>query len=72
LTLGVHQAFGGVARMIGPLWSGMAFQHVGIRSPFWIAAAVMLLVRLFAVTVREDPTAPENPQIEPVLPSEAP
>jgi multidrug resistance protein len=71
LTLGVHQAFGGVARMIGPLWSGMAFQHVGIRSPFWIAAAVMLLVRLFAATVREDPAAPENPEIEPVLPSEA-
>lgn len=54
LTLGVHQAFGGVARMIGPLWAGLAFEHIGIRSPFWIAAAVMLFVRIFASSVKDD------------------
>ena len=54
MTLGVHQSFGGVARMIGPLWAGIAFEHVGIRSPFWIAARVMLFVRLFASIVREE------------------
>ena len=72
LTLGVHQAFGGVARMIGPLWAGLAFENIGIRSPFWIASGVMLFVRLFASTVRDDAPPPEMPQIEPVLPTEAP
>jgi MFS family permease len=52
LVLGVQQSFGGVARMIGPIWAGAVFQHVGIRSPFFIAAGVMLFVRLFAATVR--------------------
>jgi multidrug resistance protein len=52
LVLGVQQSFGGVARMIGPIWAGVVFQHVGIRSPFFIAAGVMLFVRLFAATVR--------------------
>jgi len=51
LMHGVQQAFGGVARMVGPIWAGIAFQHVGIRSPFWIAAAVMLFVRFFAMAV---------------------
>jgi multidrug resistance protein len=54
LILGVQQAFGGVARMVGPLWSGAAFQKMGIASPFWIAAGLMLAVRLFAATVRDD------------------
>ncbi len=42
LMLGVQQSFGGVARMIGPLWSGAVFQHWGIAEPFWIAAALMV------------------------------
>jgi multidrug resistance protein len=57
LVLGVQQAFGGVARMVGPLWSGAVFQHVGIASPFWLAAALMLLVRVFAAVIREDTQA---------------
>lgn len=52
LILGVQQSFGGVARMIGPIWAGVLFQHVGIRSPFFVAAGLMLFVRLFATTVQ--------------------
>lgn len=51
LVLGVQQAFGGVARMLGPLWAGAAFQHLSISSPFWIAAGLMLVVRVFASNV---------------------
>lgn len=54
LFLGVQQSVGGVSRMIGPLWSGAAFQHLGITAPFFLAAGLMLLVRFFATVVRED------------------
>lgn len=68
LVLGVQQAFGGVARMIGPLWAGAAFQHLSISSPFWIAASVMLLVRLFSSTVRLETEGSQ--EIESVVPTE--
>lgn len=71
LMLGVQQAFGGVARMIGPLWAGAAFQHLGIASPFWFAAGLMVLVRIFAVAVRDEPTATaEGGEMSQVLSSE--
>ena len=38
-VLGVQQSVGGVARMLGPLWAGVAFQRYGPGSPFWIASA---------------------------------
>ena len=38
-TMGVQQAFGGVARMVGPMWAGAAFQHLSPAAPFWISAA---------------------------------
>ncbi|HVR96414.1 MAG TPA: MFS transporter [Thermoanaerobaculia bacterium] len=40
-TLGVQQSFGGVSRLLAPLWAGVVFE-VGIRYPFWLAAALML------------------------------
>jgi multidrug resistance protein len=48
-TLGVQQTFGGVARMVGPLWSGVVFEHLGVSAPFWIAATIMLLVGSLAL-----------------------
>jgi predicted MFS family arabinose efflux permease len=73
LVLGVQQSFGGVARMIGPLWAGAVFQQVGIRSPFFIAAGVMLFVRLFASSLQDAPDAveesPEAHELPPPDPS---
>jgi len=40
-TMGVQQAFGSVARLVGPVAAG-ALYEVNIRFPFWAAAAVML------------------------------
>jgi predicted MFS family arabinose efflux permease len=48
---------GGVSRMLGPMWAGVAFQHVGIRSPFWIAGALMAATFLFSSVVRTDDDA---------------
>jgi MFS family permease len=71
LVLGVQQSFGGVARMIGPLWAGAAFQHLGIAVPFWIAAALMVALRLFAATLKQDPPSDQDePEPEVVLPAE--
>ncbi len=55
--LGVQQAFGGVARLVGPLWAGIAFQFIGIRAPFWICAAVVGLVGILAAVLDLDDEA---------------
>lgn len=57
-TLGVQQTLGGVARMLGPIWAGAAFQHLGWSWPFWLAAALMAVAYLIAVAlVRWQPTS---------------
>jgi predicted MFS family arabinose efflux permease len=69
LVLGVQQAYGGIARMLGPLWSGAAFQHLGIRTPFWLAALLMGAVWVFSGTVREEGSAEDlSPEVETILP----
>ncbi len=40
--MGVQQAFGGVCKVLGPLWAGWAYGNLGIRSPFWISALLMI------------------------------
>ena len=64
-TLGVQQTFGGIARLLGPLWAGLLFQHVGIASPFWVASGLVLAVGLFSWKVQSgeaEPEAPEPPE----------
>ena len=47
-AMGVQQAFGAVARVVGPLWATPAFQLLGRSSPFLIAAAVMAVANVLA------------------------
>ena len=47
-TMGVQQAFGGVARLVGPLWAGAAFQAFGPASPFWISSALAAATLAYA------------------------
>jgi MFS family permease len=54
VVLGVQQSVGGVARTAGPLWAGLAFQHLGIRSPFWLCAGLMVLAFFFTAVVRDE------------------
>ncbi|MFI5208441.1 MAG: MFS transporter [Gemmatimonadales bacterium] len=49
--MGVQQAFGGGARVIGPIWAGAAFQGLGPTSPFLIAAVIMAVVGVLAFQV---------------------
>lgn len=41
LYMGLQQTFGGVARVITPLWAGFAYDHFGSGVPFYTAAIVV-------------------------------
>jgi multidrug resistance protein len=51
-VLGVQQTFGGIARVIAPIWATAAFQGWGPAVPFYVAAAVVGIVVLLALQVR--------------------
>ncbi|MFQ5704321.1 MAG: MFS transporter [Gemmatimonadales bacterium] len=57
-TLSVQQAFGGMARVIAPIWATAAFQGLGAHVPFYIAAGVAMLVVVmtFRIPPRPVPT----------------
>jgi predicted MFS family arabinose efflux permease len=59
-VMGVQQLFGGVSRMLGPLWAGLVFQTIGMQYPFWIAAALMLGVTFLTLRMENEvsPAAP--------------
>lgn len=73
LMLGVQQAYGGISRMIGPLWAGAAFQHLGIETPFWICGALMVGAWVFSSAVKtEDPEQDDPEQRDSDQPGPAP
>ena len=39
LYMGMQQTYGGVARIIAPLFFGWAFDHLGVSSPYFFSAA---------------------------------
>ena len=49
--MGVQQAFGGAARVLGPLWGTWLFQAAGPSSPFLVASAIMLLVTVMTLGI---------------------
>jgi MFS family permease len=51
VTMGVQQSFGGAARVVGPLWAGFAWDHLGMAYPFWTSAALVLLTLLLGVGI---------------------
>jgi multidrug resistance protein len=53
LYMGVQQTFGGVARVIGPLWAGWAYDHLGVGVPFWTAAVLVAATLLLGTGMEE-------------------
>jgi len=53
-VLGVQQAFGGVARVIAPIFSTAVFQGAGPAVPFYLAAVIVAGVSVLAFRVRAD------------------
>ncbi len=47
--LGLNQSIGSLARVLGPLWGGFAFEYLGFPAPFLTGAAFTLLALLIAV-----------------------
>jgi multidrug resistance protein len=42
LYMGVQQTFGGLARVVGPLAGGWAYDHLGVGVPFWVASVLVV------------------------------
>ena len=42
LYMGLQQTFGGVARIVVPLWAGFAFDRLGTGIPFYTSALAVL------------------------------
>lgn len=52
--MGVQQAFGGVARIAGPIWAGAAFSEFGPSVPFWVAGLVVVFVTYLTTRLTVD------------------
>ncbi|HEX8451200.1 MAG TPA: MFS transporter [Longimicrobium sp.] len=46
VMMGVQQTFGGATRVLGPLWAGWSFDHLGTQYPF-ITSAILVLGTIF-------------------------
>lgn len=53
--LGGSQLVGGLGRVIGPLWSGWAFQAIGISVPFIVGAVFVALGLAFSTKIPQIP-----------------
>jgi predicted MFS family arabinose efflux permease len=62
--MGVQQTFGGVARVVGPLWAGWAYDHLGVGVPFW-TAAVLVAATLLLGTGMDEYTRPKPALTQP-------
>ena len=51
-VMGVQQTFGGIARVIAPIWATAAFQGLGPAVPFFVASAIVGVVVVLAFQVR--------------------
>lgn len=56
--LGGSQVVGGLGRVLGPVWAGFVFQHLGIGTPFWIGGALVAVAGLLALRI----PAPARPR----------
>jgi MFS family permease len=53
LYMGLQQTFGGVARALAPLWTGFAFDRLGMGIPFYTSAALVLVTLTLGAGLEE-------------------
>ncbi len=58
VTMGVQQTYRGVAAILGPVYAGGAYQLLGQHVPFFISAAIIVLVLYLTLRIREDTPTP--------------
>ena len=68
LYMGMQQTYGGVARIIAPLFFGWAFDSLGVSSPYFFSAAFILATIFlgFGLDKYARPLPSEHPQISPI------
>ena len=59
LYMGVQQTFGGLARVIVPIFAGYSYDHFGHSIPFWVSAA-LVMIGFFVGMGIEDPRKPNR------------
>jgi MFS family permease len=68
LYMGMQQTYGGVARIIAPLFFGWSFDTLGVSSPYFFASAFIVATLLLSPSFAEvahQPAAPAPPPSEP-------
>jgi MFS family permease len=60
LYMGVQQTYGGLSRVVIPLWAGFSYDHFGRQVPFLTSAALVLFTLLLGLGV-QDGRSPEPP-----------
>ena len=54
LYMGVQQTFGGVGRVVGPLYAGFAYDHLGHGVPFYTAAVIVLATISLSIGIEKN------------------
>ena len=58
LYMGVQQTFGGLSRVVIPLWAGFSYDHFGRQVPFLTSAALVLFTLLLGLGVDDGRKTP--------------
>jgi predicted MFS family arabinose efflux permease len=64
LFMGMQQTYGGVARAIGPLFFGWAFDTLGVSSPYFFASAFIMATILLGLGLDKYAKHEEAPRLQ--------
>ena len=51
LYMGVQQTLGGMALVLGPIWAGFSYDHLGRGVPFWTSSVLVLITILIGLGI---------------------
>ena len=63
LYMGVQQTYGGLSRVVIPLWAGFSYDHFGRQVPFLTSAALVLFTLLLGLGVQDGRSPQPSPAI---------
>ncbi|MEO6778570.1 MAG: MFS transporter [Gemmatimonadaceae bacterium] len=61
LYMGVQQTFGGLARVIVPIFAGYTYDHFGHSIPFWVSAGLVMVGFFVGLGIVDPRSAPRTP-----------
>jgi hypothetical protein len=62
--MGMQQTYGGIARIIAPLFFGWSFDTLGVSSPYFFASAFIVMTLLLSPQVADLVTTPKPQKAE--------